>query len=95
MITAKRLAGVVSTMNAVQRIEFTIEPFVEAQPGIHVTAPVDALTTMGVVVEVGPFGSACDVDDDRVGDAVATIVGTAVANGATHINVDVSAHFPV
>ena len=77
-------------MNTVQRIEFTIEPFVEARPGVHVTAPVDALTEMGVTVEIGPFGSACDVDDDRVGDAVATIVRTAVSNGATHINVDVS-----
>ena len=32
---------------AVQRIEFTIEPFVEADPGAHVTAPVEALRERG------------------------------------------------
>ena len=76
-------------MDDVQRIEFTIEPFVEAQPGAHVTAPVDALQAMGVAVEVGPFGSACDVDDEQVAEAVAAVTSAAFANGATHLNLDV------
>lgn len=74
----------------VQRVEFTIEPFVEANPGIHVTAPVDALRAMGVDVEIGPFGSGCDVDADQVGEVVGAIVRVAVEHGATHVNVDVS-----
>ena len=76
---------------AVQRVEFTIEPFVEAAPGDHVTAPVEALRSLGVEVDVGPFGSSCTVPSDRVGDVVATISRIAVEHGATHINVDIEA----
>lgn len=74
-----------------QRVEFTIEPFVEAAPGEHVTAPVDALRDLGVDVEVGPFGSSCTVPSERVGDVVAAIARIAVERGATHINVDIEA----
>ena len=74
-----------------QRVEFTIEPFVEAQPGPHVTAPIDALTALGIEVDVGPFGSGCEVASDQIGNVVATIVRTAIEHGATHVNVDVSA----
>ena len=76
---------------AVQRVEFTIEPFVEADPGAHVTAPVEALRRSGIDVEVGPFGSGCTVPDRRIGDVVATITRIAVEHGATHINIDVEA----
>ena len=72
-----------------QRVEFTIEPFHEGEPGPHVTAPADALREMGLSVEVGPFGSNCDVDDARVRDVVATIVGIAFDHGASHVNVDI------
>jgi 8-oxo-dGTP pyrophosphatase MutT (NUDIX family)/uncharacterized protein YqgV (UPF0045/DUF77 family) len=78
------------TMQSVQRIEFTVEPFVEAQPGAHVTAPVDALQAMGVTVDIGPFGSSCDVDDEQVGAVVAAVATAAIANGATHLNLDIS-----
>jgi len=73
----------------VQRVEFTIEPFHEGEPGLHVTAPADALREMGLAVEVGPFGSSCQVDDDRVSNVVATIVGIALDHGASHVNVDI------
>lgn len=76
-------------MKLVQRVEFTIEPFVEGQPGLHVTAPVDALLGLGIGVEVGPFGTGCTVDDDRVDEVVAAVVRAAVDNGATHVNIDV------
>lgn len=76
-------------MNGVQRVEFTIEPFVEAQPGDHVTAPIEALRAMGVTVDVGPFGSACEVGDEEIGEVMAAVVTAAVANGATHLNVDI------
>lgn len=72
-----------------QRVEFTIEPFHEGEPGLHVTAPADALREMGLAVEVGPFGSNCDVDDHRVREVVATIVGIALDHGASHVNVDI------
>jgi isopentenyldiphosphate isomerase len=76
---------------AVQRVEFTIEPFVEAEPGAHVTAPAEALRGLGIEVEVGPFGSGCTVPDRHIGDVVATITRIAVEHGATHINIDVEA----
>ncbi len=72
-----------------QRVEFTIEPFHEGEPGVHVTAPADALRAMGFAVEVGPFGSSCSVDDDRVSAAVETIVRIALDHGASHVNVDI------
>ena len=74
-----------------QRVEFTIEPFVEGRPGPHVTAPTDALKALGVEIDVGPFGSYCEVADDRVGEIVGVIVQAATVNGATHVTVDVSA----
>jgi uncharacterized protein YqgV (UPF0045/DUF77 family) len=73
----------------VQRVEFTIEPFHEGEPGLHVTAPADALRAMDIAVEVGPFGSSCRVGDDRVSDVVAAIVKIALEHGASHVNVDV------
>ena len=72
-----------------QRLEFTIEPFVEAAPGAHVTAPVDALHDLGIEVDVGPFGSSCTVSEQHVGDVVAAIVRIAVEHGATHLNIDI------
>jgi len=75
----------------VQRVEFTIEPFHEGDPGVHVTAPIDALREMSIDVDVGPFGSSCRVADDRVSDVVATIVRIALDRGASHVNVDIEA----
>ncbi len=82
------------TITAVQRVEFTIEPFVEAKPGPHVTAPVDALVELGIEVDIGPFGSGCDVPSDQIGNVVAAVVRTAIEHGATHVNVDVSSVEP-
>lgn len=79
---------------AVQRVEFTIEPFVEARPGEHVTAPVEALVALGIEVEMGPFASGCEVATEQVGEVVALIVREAIAHGATHINLDVNAVEP-
>jgi len=74
----------------VHRVEFTIEPFVEGLPGPHVTAPIEAVQSMNFSVDVGPFGSGCTVPADRSADVVATVVREAFANGATHVNIDVS-----
>jgi uncharacterized protein YqgV (UPF0045/DUF77 family) len=74
---------------AVHRVEFTIEPFVEGQPGPHVTAAIDAVSALGHDVEVGPFGSGCVVESSMTADVVAAVVRAAVANGADHVNIDV------
>jgi 8-oxo-dGTP pyrophosphatase MutT (NUDIX family)/uncharacterized protein YqgV (UPF0045/DUF77 family) len=87
-------AGRCVPCTAVQRVEFTIEPFVEAQPGPHVTEPVEALRALGVEVDIGPFGSGCEVSTDNVANVVATVVRVAIEHGATHVNIDVNAVTP-
>ncbi len=74
-----------------QRVEFTIEPFVEGRPGPHVTAAVAAAQSLGVDVELGPFGSGCTARTARTHLVVSAIVEAALANGATHVNIDVTA----
>jgi len=77
--------------SSVQRVEFTVEPFVEGQPGRHVTASVDAVKALGIAVEFGPFGSECTADGDRTPDVVAAIVRAAFDNAATHVTIDITA----
>lgn len=71
------------------RVEFTIEPFVEGQPGEHVTSAIAAARDRGADVEVGPFGTVCDIADDRAGSLVEAVVDAAVAHGATHVSLHV------
>ena len=66
-------------------LEFTIEPFVEGQPGPHVLSAVSAVEALGLEVEFGPFGSSCQVNALQVGAAAAAIFAAAFANGATHV----------
>jgi len=72
-------------------LEFTIEPFVEGQPGPHVRAAVDAVEALGVTVEFGPFGSSCHSPGEAMPAVVAAIVREAFANGATHVSMHVVA----
>lgn len=74
-----------------QRVEFTVEPFVEGQPGPHVTAPVAAVRALGIDVEFGPFGSECTTLTAQAAEVVSAIVQAAITNGATHVNIDVTA----
>ncbi len=74
-----------------QRVEFTVEPFVVGNPGRHVTEPLAALRALGIDVDFGPFGLGCLTSTERAGDVVAAIVTAALSNGATHVNIDVVA----
>lgn len=71
-------------------LEFTIEPFVEGQPGPHVRAAVAAAEAVGVDVDFGPFGSTCQAPAAAMPDVVAAIVAAAFGNGATHVSLHVS-----
>lgn len=73
-----------------QELEFTVEPFVEGRPGVHVTAAIDAATDAGAAVDVGPFGSTCRASDERMPDIVAAVTRAAFANGATHVALHVA-----
>ena len=72
-------------------VEFTIEPFVEGHPGPHVTAAIAAAEQLGVAVDVGPFGSSCEIAAEHAPDVVAAVVRAAFANGATHVSLHAEA----
>jgi len=67
-------------------LEFTIEPFVEGEPGPHVIRAIEAVHSLGFEVEFGPFGSTCRVPVARAGDVTKVVVEAAFANGATHVS---------
>jgi hypothetical protein len=67
-------------------IEFTIEPFVEGQPGPHVISAVEAAQALGYEIDFGPFGSSCSVPAAEVGEVARAVLDAAFANGATHVS---------
>ena len=70
-------------------VEFTVEPFVEGEPGPHVRAAVEAAERSGLAVDVGPFGTGVTGDDDAVLDVVDAVVRAAVGAGATRVSLQV------
>jgi uncharacterized protein YqgV (UPF0045/DUF77 family) len=72
------------------RVEFTVEPFVEGDPGAHVLAAVDAAREHGLDVDFGPFGSSLIGDDEAVLAAVGDVVSAAIGAGATRVSVQVT-----
>ena len=70
-------------------VEFTVEPFVEGDPGPHVRAAVEAAERSGLAVDVGPFGTTVTGDDETVLDVVDAVVRAAVAAGATRVSLQV------
>jgi len=71
-------------------VEFTIEPFVEGQPGPHVTKAVAAVEQHGVTVDFGPFGSTFTASHDAMPTIVADLMREAYANGATFVSLSVA-----
>ena len=67
-------------------LEFTIEPFVEGEPGPHVISAVEAAQALGFEIDFGPFGSSCSVPASDAGEVVKAVVDAAFANGATHVS---------
>lgn len=72
------------------QLEFTVEPFVEGHPGMHVTAAVAAVERAGGAVEFGPFGSTCSASTDEMPNVIAELVRAAFANGASHVTMHVA-----
>lgn len=73
----------------VLRVEFTIEPFVEGQPGPHVLGAVEAVEELGLSVEFGPFATSFAGSARVVADAVSALISRAYAAGATHVSVHI------
>lgn len=70
-------------------IEFTIEPFVPARPGRHVTAAIDAAREAGLEVTIGPFGTRARGTTDDVLTGADRIIRQALTNGATRVSLQV------
>lgn len=70
--------------------EFTIEPFVEGEPGPHVRAAIAAAEAAGLTVEVGPFGTSVEGGSAAVLDAVDAVVRAAVEHGATRVSLQLT-----
>jgi uncharacterized protein YqgV (UPF0045/DUF77 family) len=77
-------------------VEFTVEPFVEGDPGPHVRAALaaaeDAAARTGLRVEFGPFGTSITGAGRAVLDALDAVVRAAVTAGATRVSLQVSRH---
>jgi uncharacterized protein YqgV (UPF0045/DUF77 family) len=71
------------------QVEFTVEPFVQGDPGPHVQAAVEAAGAAGLAVEFGPFGSAIAGEDAAVLGALDALVRAALAAGATRVSLQV------
>ncbi len=70
-------------------LEFTIEPFIEGNPGEHVTSAVAAAEALGAVAEFGPFGTSCEVPDALAGAVSQAVIDAAFAHGATHVSMHI------
>jgi uncharacterized protein YqgV (UPF0045/DUF77 family) len=72
------------------RLEFTVEPFVEGSPGVHVRAALDEARRQGLHPEMGPFGTTVDGDAEKVLSTLGPIVAAAVDAGASRVALAVS-----
>jgi len=68
-------------------LEFTVEPFVQGDPGPHVTAALEAARASGLAVEFGPFGTTVVGPDEVVLAALDSVVRRALEAGATRVSV--------
>ncbi len=72
------------------RAEFTVEPFVDGNPGPHVAAAIDAAGAHGAEVTVGPFGTELSGDEDAVLAGLDAAMRAAMASGATRVTVQLT-----
>lgn len=79
-------------MSSRAHVEFLVEPFQEGSPGPHVRSAVDAFTSRGLAVDLGPFSSSSEGALDDVAAAVAEMIRRAMRSGASAIRVQVGAH---
>jgi uncharacterized protein YqgV (UPF0045/DUF77 family) len=71
-------------------VEFTVEPFVDGEPGPHVQAAVDAAQASGLDTMFGLFGTTMrGDDDDAVLAAIDGVVRAALRAGATRLAVQI------
>ena len=72
------------------KAEFTIEPFIEGDPGPHVEETISVAKQSGLDVEIGPFGTTVIGEQETVFELVSELVKTAMDNGASRISLQVT-----
>ena len=72
------------------KAEFTIEPFMEGDPGPHVRETIAVAKQSGLNVEIGPFGTTVIGEQETVFELVSELVKTAMDNGASRISLQVT-----
>lgn len=71
------------------RAEFTVEPFVDGEPGAHVRAAIDAVRNAGLEPDVGPFATVVNGDAKAVTDAVEAMLTAARKAGAERVSLQI------
>ena len=74
-------------------VEFTVEPFVRANPGAHVLAAqaaTEQIAESGGSVDIGPFGTSATGDEQVVLAAVAEALAAAFGKGAARVSLQIS-----
>ncbi len=74
--------------------EFTVEPFVEANPGPHVRAALRVAEASGLDVDFGPFGTSVTGDDGTVLALLDDVVRAALDAGATRVSLQIQRPVP-
>jgi uncharacterized protein YqgV (UPF0045/DUF77 family) len=69
------------------RAEFMIEPFEEGSPGPHVLAGIDAVRSIDLDPDVGPFGTAIRGEPAIVIEALGQMMRAASGAGATRVSI--------
>jgi uncharacterized protein YqgV (UPF0045/DUF77 family) len=70
-------------------LEFTVEPFVDAQPGEHVQAAWRAVEGRGYQLTHGPFSSEATVSTGEAPSLIQEILRAALWGGASHVSFQV------
>ena len=71
------------------RAEFTVEPFVDGNPGPHVMAAVDAVRATGLEPDIGPFATVIEGDAAAVTEAVGALIAAARWAGAERVSLQI------
>ncbi len=71
------------------RVEFTVEPFVEGQPGEHVLAAWQAVESHGYELATGPFSSEVEIASVEADAVISSLVRAALSNGAERVSLQI------
>lgn len=71
------------------RAEFTVEPFVDGNPGPHVQAAIDVVSGAGLTPVIGPFATTFEANAEEAAEVIAAMLKAASAAGADRVSLNV------